>query len=303
MVDEIETKLKKVLEQISDLAPEPMGASELLRKKAYEHRRARGITLSMVPVLLIALFFAVTAFPVFAGQENLLQFYASQKIAQELNNWNGLALGKLGDEGLASELGVPEEEISALRVAGYGYGEIVLMVQLSRASGEDLSQIREMRERGLGWGRIASDLEVSLRGASAEMERERERLRQRLGTGSSEVPQGSEEKPNPPGQQGPFEKPTPPGHQDPTDNPSSSGQQGQFTNSISPTDNSSISNEQDQGNSINPRESPASGNSGKEKGVDQGKGQKSEPPSDAPGNKNQGSPSSPPEPQGKSKTP
>ncbi|MGB9553756.1 MAG: hypothetical protein ACPL7L_05220, partial [bacterium] len=137
MEDELETKLKKVLNQISDLAPEAIGPSELLRKKTYERRRARGIAFSLVPLLLIALFLAVTVFPVFAGQENLYQFYASKKLEREVESWNSMALGQIGEEGLAQELGIPVEKISALRASGYGYGEIVLMAKLAQASGED----------------------------------------------------------------------------------------------------------------------------------------------------------------------
>lgn len=217
MEDELETKLKKVLKQISDLAPEAIGAGELLRKKAYERKRARGIAFSLVPLLLIALFLAVTAFPVFAGQENLYQFYASRKLEKEVESWNSVALGHIGEEDLAQELGMPLEKISALRASGYGYGEIVLMAKLAQASGKDLSQIQEMREKGLGWGRIATELGVSWQGISQKVAQERENVQHQVKSGGSGGPkQEKPEKTSPPGQQGPPENRGPQNSSNPT---------------------------------------------------------------------------------------
>lgn len=235
MEDELEKKLKKVLELVSDLAPNPLGASELLQRKAYEHRRARGIALSLLPVLLIALFLAVTAFPVFAGQENLYQFYASRRIAGEVESWNSLALGKTGEESLAQELGITEEEIQALRASGYGYGEIVLMVQLSRTSGEELSKIKEMREEGLGWGRIAAELGVSWRSISQEISQERGKFQQKMeaeNPGGPKVQGKPEDNASPPGQQGPPENKGPHNSATPTGSQNSSTPSDNSTNSL-----------------------------------------------------------------------
>lgn len=183
MNKDFDQKIKRVLEQVSSLSPEFISGDELLNNKRRQHQKRKAFAAGLLPLLLIALFFSVTAFPVFAGQENLTQFLTSRRIAQELQNWDDLNSGNQKDEDLALELGIPVEQVKSLRDSGYGYGEIALMAALSRESGKDIFQIQEMREKGWGWGRISSELGVSNETTFKQMEKHREGLQEKLRKG------------------------------------------------------------------------------------------------------------------------
>jgi len=211
MRDEIDSQLKRALHHLStSVSPEPIEARHMLERKRAQHNRVRGVAAGFIPLITIALFLAVTAFPVFAGEENLYQWWGSRQIESQIRNWNELPLGANAEEELALSLGIPLEEIRALRDSGYGYGEIVLMAQLAQQSGRSISEIQAMREKGLGWGRISSELEVSWQNAAKEMEEKRERVRLRIKEHGSEKLTGPEDNPSAP-ENGPEEKPVAPG--------------------------------------------------------------------------------------------
>lgn len=183
MENDFEEKIKEALFRISTVSTDFIGAEELLKKKGRQHFKSKALTATLLPIFLIALFLSITAFPVFAGQENLLQFLTSRRVAQELQNWESLNWQNIGGENLSLELGIPLDIVETLKDSGYGNGEIALMAILSKESGEEIPQILEMREKGLGWGRIFSELGVPYEATYKEMERNRKGLQGKLENG------------------------------------------------------------------------------------------------------------------------
>lgn len=232
MGNDFEEKIKKALGRISMVSPDFIGAEELLKKKGRQHLKSKALKAALLPLISIFLFLSITAFPVFAGQENLVQFFTSKRVAQELQKWEPLDWenGKL--ESLSQELGIPLDIVETLKDAGYGNGEIALMVILSKESGKEIPQILEMREKGLGWGRIFSELGVSHEETYKEMERNRKGFQEKLENGSpgnsnQENPLNEPEKqPNQKGK-GEGKQSTPEKGQNPTknSNPGGSGKE------------------------------------------------------------------------------
>ena len=66
-------------------------------------------------------------------------------------------------------LGIPVtvQEVTVLKTRSLGNGEVALVYSLAQSSGRSVSDILDMRfERKMGWGRIAKELGVKLKGAS-----------------------------------------------------------------------------------------------------------------------------------------
>lgn len=76
---------------------------------------------------------------------------------EEETNYRGYACAR-GDHPaglrLASRYNVAYEDVMAMFCSGYGFGEIMLAYELANGDEERLTQIREMREGGMGWGII-----------------------------------------------------------------------------------------------------------------------------------------------------
>jgi hypothetical protein len=61
---------------------------------------------------------------------------------------------------IAAYFTVPVTRVLSLHGAGWGYGEIFRLHQLSSASGRPISDVQALRDSGLGWGQIAKTLGV-----------------------------------------------------------------------------------------------------------------------------------------------
>lgn len=55
---------------------------------------------------------------------------------------------------------VPVSQVVTLRSAGWGYGEIFKLYQLSLAAGKTVTEVKALRDAGIGWGNIAKQLNV-----------------------------------------------------------------------------------------------------------------------------------------------
>jgi len=55
---------------------------------------------------------------------------------------------------------VPVSQVVTLHNAGWGYGEIFKLYQLSLVSGRTISEVKSLRDGGMGWGNIAKQLNV-----------------------------------------------------------------------------------------------------------------------------------------------
>ena len=76
---------------------------------------------------------------------------------------------------LSEQYDVTEDEIRALRQETLGYGEISILLALSKETGRPPSEILQKRKAGEGWGRIAQDYGVKLGRVISEVKRERGR--------------------------------------------------------------------------------------------------------------------------------
>jgi len=53
-----------------------------------------------------------------------------------------------------------DEVVRTLRAAGYGWGEVIMVLHLAKLSGRSVDEIVAMRAEGKGWGEIAMELGV-----------------------------------------------------------------------------------------------------------------------------------------------
>lgn len=56
-----------------------------------------------------------------------------------------------------------EEQITALRTAGYGFGEINIALSLAEKADVSIDEVIKLRNAGLGWGNISKELNVTKR--------------------------------------------------------------------------------------------------------------------------------------------
>ena len=63
---------------------------------------------------------------------------------------------------LASRYKVEEKDIRDLRDKGMGWGEVDNALAIAERSGKPLSEIMKLRESGMGWGKIARQYGFSL---------------------------------------------------------------------------------------------------------------------------------------------
>jgi uncharacterized membrane protein YgcG len=55
---------------------------------------------------------------------------------------------------------VPVTQVVTLHTDGWGYGEIFKLYQLSLVSGRTVTEVKSLRDSGMGWGNIAKQLNV-----------------------------------------------------------------------------------------------------------------------------------------------
>ena len=65
---------------------------------------------------------------------------------------------------IANQFGVSVSDVTALHNSGWGYGEIVKLYEMAKASGKSVTDIEAMRASGKGWGEIAAMLNTSVSG-------------------------------------------------------------------------------------------------------------------------------------------
>ncbi len=63
---------------------------------------------------------------------------------------------------IAAAYHVSVSEVIKLHESGWGYGEINILYALAKTSGRSVTEIKAMRDSGLGWGVIAAKLNLNL---------------------------------------------------------------------------------------------------------------------------------------------
>ena len=69
---------------------------------------------------------------------------------------------------IAKEFNVSDDKILKLHMEGWGFGEIVRLYEIAKASGKSVDEIMEMRKHE-GWGQIEHDLNVKITGPSSNL--------------------------------------------------------------------------------------------------------------------------------------
>ncbi|MBI5032791.1 MAG: hypothetical protein HZB51_19880 [Chloroflexi bacterium] len=69
---------------------------------------------------------------------------------------------------IAKEFDVPVDDILKLHTEGWGYGEIVRLYEIAKASGKSVEEIEEMRKH-MGWGQIEHELNVKITGPDSNL--------------------------------------------------------------------------------------------------------------------------------------
>jgi hypothetical protein len=153
----LDTKLKKAMILIGESVEPRANSFRDIRAwgERRRHCRLRQITI-LAPVAAIVLFFLVTAFPVFAGGENLYQWWAGRELSGAAQGWTAFS----PDDQAWQSLGIDPQEVSVLADQGLGRGEIAILEVLATLSGRTADDLLVLREQGLGWGKIAAILGV-----------------------------------------------------------------------------------------------------------------------------------------------
>jgi len=157
MRKECEEKRKTDLNCAGNLKADFLSGKGPQQKRGNAHK-TRQCTL-FTAILVLALFFALIAFPVFAGGQNLYEWWAEKKLEIAASSFN-VPGNEASDILLSSAMSATPTQIQALSRLGYGYGESAIALLLARESGKSLEGVVSLRNQALGWGKVASLLGV-----------------------------------------------------------------------------------------------------------------------------------------------
>ncbi|MCX5973427.1 MAG: hypothetical protein NTU59_01880 [Coprothermobacterota bacterium] len=152
---DLDAQLKRALSHLAESAPiRQPPLQDLLARGRKQQRRSR-LALVFSPLAAILLFLAVTAFPVFAGAQNLAQWWTERQLEQAFSVWDSISpVGSL----LAIQFHCDLAMVNNLLAQGVSPQEVALRAEVANASGLSLWEITALRGQGLGWGRIIEEL-------------------------------------------------------------------------------------------------------------------------------------------------
>lgn len=79
--------------------------------------------------------------------------------AQRANSGEELILARI-QAAYGADFSNLDELVRTMRAAGYGWGEVIMVLHLAKRSGKTVDEIMAMRAEGKGWGQIAMELGV-----------------------------------------------------------------------------------------------------------------------------------------------
>lgn len=98
---------------------------------------------------------------------------------------------------LASEFGVPRDEVNTLRQKGLGWGEVRQALTLSRESGKPVDDIIRMHDEGLSWDEISKKEGVKFDSTGKPIEKKGARSDMNRGTDRGTMDRGTMDRRNP----------------------------------------------------------------------------------------------------------